>query len=74
MNVHKFQVRDSTCVSSRTFVFSSDLNDCYPDFVPSYKFLLYVFTYGGECEREIVFCTLPCSSLYVLMYKICVFR
>lgn len=38
MNVHKLQVRDSICVSSRFFVFSSDLNDCCPDFVLSFKF------------------------------------
>lgn len=38
MNVRKIQVRDSICLSSRTFGFFSDLNDCCPDFIQSFKF------------------------------------
>lgn len=38
MNVRKIQVRDTYVSLPELLVFFSDLNDCCPDFIQSFKF------------------------------------
>lgn len=67
MNVRKIQVRDSICLSSRTFGFF--LVILMIAVLTLFSLLNFNFSclLMEECAREIIFRTFPCSLLYVLM-------